>query len=269
MENVLCDCPVCSKGKLVRGSLGFACNYFKSMEDRCTFNIYHTYFGKVITDEIALDLIKNGKTQVFDDLKKKDGTLFSASIILEYGTIKLSFANRMLENKCPNCGRDIEILLSGYGCKGYLQENKECSFFIPKMICGKELPMQDVELLVQGQSTNFISGFKNREGNEFETRLLYKDGNVKFLNDLCSCPKCGGLLSIGLKAYNCSNYKNPEVKCDFVIWKEMLGRRITPEEAIFLCSKGETPILTGFRNKDGEMIDRKLIINEDNKIKAV
>ena len=39
-------CPVCGKGNIVKGSLGYSCNYFKTMEDKCTFNIYHTYFDK-------------------------------------------------------------------------------------------------------------------------------------------------------------------------------------------------------------------------------
>lgn len=53
------------------------------------------------------------------------------------------------------------------------------------------------------------------------------------------------------KAYNCSNYRNEAIKCDFVIWREMSGRSITPEEAIELCEKKETPVLTGFHDKTG------------------
>ena len=38
----------------------------------------------------------------------------------------------------------------------------------------------------------------------------------------------------------------------------MSGRSITPEEAIELCEKKETPVLTGFRDKNGQPMERKL-----------
>ena len=37
-------CPICQKGHIMKGSLGYACNYFKNMNDKCTFNIYHSPF---------------------------------------------------------------------------------------------------------------------------------------------------------------------------------------------------------------------------------
>ena len=32
-------CPICQKGHIMKGSLGYYCNYFKNMNDKCTFNI--------------------------------------------------------------------------------------------------------------------------------------------------------------------------------------------------------------------------------------
>ena len=84
--------------------------------------------------------------------------------------------------------------------------------------------------------------------------------SISFDNTLCKCPKCGGNLYINKKAYNCSNYRNETIKCDFVIWREMSGRSITPEEAIELCEKKETPVLTGFRDKNGQPMERKLVL---------
>ena len=48
-------CPVCQKGHIIKGSLGYSCNYFKNMNDKCTFNIYHSYWGKEITEEVRID----------------------------------------------------------------------------------------------------------------------------------------------------------------------------------------------------------------------
>ena len=58
-------------------------------------------------------------------------------------------------------------------------------------------------------------------------------------------------------------------KCDFVIWKEISQREISPEEVIQLCENKETDILTGFKDKDGNCIDRKLVLNEDFKVKLI
>lgn len=267
-------CPICQKGQIVKGSIGYSCNYFKSMDDKCTFNIYTTYFNKQITEEIAVELITTGETKVFDDLQKKDGTLFSAYLKIENGIVIPVFANETLENPCPACGGTVEILLNGYACENYKQkeeeEEKRCALYIPNKIASRDIPRQAVEVLLQGKETPFMTGFKTKEGNEFSSRLiLTKDLSVSFNSNLCKCPKCGGNLYSGKKAYNCSNYKNESIKCDFVIWKEISGRAITEDEAIQLCESKETPILSGFKTKEGGAMERKLIINEDFKVKLV
>ena len=117
----------------------------------------------------------------------------------------------------------------------------------PKTIAQREIPLEAAEILARGKKTPFMTGFKSREGNDFSSRLVLTENlDISFDNTLCKCPKCGGNLYINKKAYNCSNYRNEAIKCDFVIWREMSGRSITPEEAIELCEKKETPVLTGF-----------------------
>lgn len=166
------------------------------------------------------------------------------------------------------CGREIEILLNGYACKGYSQKDKDnnrvCNLYIPKTIAQREIPLEAAEILAKGKKTPFMTGFKSREGNDFSSRLVLTENlDISFDNTLCKCPKCGGNLYINKKAYNCSNYRNEAIKCDFVIWREMSGRSITPEEAIELCEKKETPVLTGFHDKNGQPMERKLVLNDD------
>lgn len=277
MEDVRKDlgiCPVCRKGHIIKGSLGYSCNYFKDMNDKCMFNIYHTYWGKEITEEIAIKLITTGRTEVFHDFQNKDGFPFSASLIIVDGVIKPEFANEILKTPCPICGREIEILLNGYACKGYSQKDENgnhiCNLYIPKTIAQREIPTEAAEVLASGGKTPFIAGFKAKDGTEFSARLVLTENlNISFDNTLCKCPKCGGNIYPNKKAYNCSNYRNENIKCDFVIWREMSGRPITPDEAIELCEQGETAILSGFHDKNGQLIDRKLILNDDFKVKIV
>lgn len=266
--NYIGICPICGKGKMVEGSLGFSCNHFTSMEDKCLFNIYHTYFGKKITEDIAKELITTGKTEVFHDLQKKDGTTFSASLVIDKELKKVvpKFANEVLDCKCPKCGGDVENLLSGYACSGYM--DKKCDFFIAKVIAGKDITKEMAEELISKRKTKYIGGFKKKDGTPFSAALsLDQTGSVKFSNILCKCPKCGGDVYVNNKAYSCSNYKS-EPKCDFVIWNQIYGRTITPEEAICLCEKGETEILDGFK-KGEEILRRKLVLSEDKKVKLV
>lgn len=49
----------------------------------------------------------------------------------------------------------------------------------------------------------------------------------------------------------------------------MSQRKISPEEVIQLCENRETDILTGFRDKEGNSIERKLVLNEEFKVKLI
>jgi len=265
-------CPVCGKGKIIKGSIGYSCNYFKSIDDKCEFNIYTSYYDKVITDEIALQLIEKKETDVFHDLRKKDETIFSASFKIEDGRIKTVFHNHELATPCPVCNGKVVELLTGFACENYTKRDEEdkraCGVFIPKTICEKAIPQDVAEMLLNGKQSPLIVGFKKKDGSEFESRLvLNQELNVSFTNNLCNCPKCGsGLIYVGQKAYNCSNFKDEAIKCDFTIWREMLGRKISEEEAIQLCQNKETDVLTGFKKKDESAIERKLVINEEFKV---
>lgn len=262
-------CPICNKGEVVKGSIGYSCNYFKDLDDKCTFNIYHSYFGKEITDEIAKEIIEKGETGVYDDLKRKDGTSFSASLALIDNLIKPKFKNETI-SICPECGKDVEELSSGYACADFHRmkddNTRTCSFFIPKNVSQKSISKEDAIKLIEKGETGFYDDFKTKEGKSFTAKLILKDDNqLAFSNNICKCPKCGGNIYAGTKAYNCSNWKDPENKCDFVIWKQMATRNISIDEVIQLCSSSTTDILHGFRNNEGEF-SRKLIINADFKV---
>lgn len=267
-------CPVCGKGHMILGSLGYSCNYFRNMQDKCSFNIYHTYWGKKITEEIAQQLIEKGETEIFHDFVRKDGVQFSAALKIEEGKVVPKFINEILEHKCPKCGGNVEKLLSGYACENYNKKDSKgerfCSVFIPKSIARREITQQEAEVILSEKKTSFLQGFKANSGESFSARLiLSNEYKLSFDNTICKCPKCGGNIYAGKKAYNCSNYKNESIRCEFVIWKEMLQREITPEEVIQLCETGETNILPGFKDKEGNYMEKKLVLNEDYKVKLI
>ena len=246
------------------------CNYFKSLDDKCVFYIYPEYFGKEITDEMVMLFIKKKETKIFENLKKKDGTTFSASLAYIDGFIKPNFKNKVLDQPCPKCGGKIEALANGYACINFHNKKTEgsrvCNVYIPKAIAGRSITIIEAEMLLKEGKTHFLHAFKNNNNKIFSSRLfLNESGGVAFDSKLCKCPKCGGDMYIGEKAYNCSNFSNEKIKCEFSIWREISRRQISPEEAIILCENNITPILSGFSNDKGDF-ERKLTINDDFKI---
>ncbi len=75
------------------------------------------------------------------------------------------------------------------------------------------------------------------------------------------CPKDGGDVVEGPKAYFCSNWK--ERGCDFYIWKVVAGRALRPPEAARLLTDGKTPLLRGFRSRAGRRFSAYLVLGED------
>lgn len=267
-------CPVCKKGQIVTANIGFACNYFKSFQDKCTFNIFKIYYGKFVTKEMVLELIEKGETAIYDDFETKAGLKFSASLKIYQNDgrafVKANFSKAVLKTPCPICKAAIQVTKNAYLCENYHPVKKNaCKVYIPRKICEKEISVTNAEILLKGEKTPFISGFIKSNGEQFTSRLHLKDDlQIEFNNDLCKCPKCGGDIYIATKAYNCSNYHNEKIRCNFVIWREIFGRKITENEVIELCEKKETSLLS-FQNKSGEVYQKKLILNNDFKVKMV
>lgn len=173
---------------------------------------------------------------------------------------------------CPICGKGQIVKKSmGYSCNHFVSSEDKCDFIIFNTYFDKQVTPEIVQQLIEKKETEIFSNFHTKAGEKFSASLKIEDGRVKVnyqneeLNALC--PKCGtGHIYVGKKAFNCSNYKNDDLKCDFTIWKETSGRLISAEEAILLCQNKETDVLSGFKKKDGTPIEGKLIINEEFKI---
>ena len=261
-------CPICGKGVLVESGSGFSCNYFKTIEDKCTFTIYKTYFKKPITPEILQQLVDRGETEIFDDLLTKDDRLFSASLIIKDGIVQPNFKPHYLKYPCPKCEGKIILNKIGYSCENFFTESK-CDFNISYNIGGVKISQAVAETILSGKKTEFFT-FLNRHSVPFQSCLRLVNNTLVFDSFVCLCPKCGGNIKTGTKAYNCSNQNNEEKKCDFHIWNEMYGRIISPTEVAELCANKTTDLLSGFSKKNGvEKFSAKIIIDKDFKVKLL
>ncbi len=72
------------------------------------------------------------------------------------------------------------------------------------------------------------------------------------------CPKCGnGLIIQGRRGFGCGRYREG---CDFVVWWEVAGKRLTERQIADLIRSGRTRPIQGFRDASGQPFDGRLVL---------
>ncbi|MDF2720680.1 MAG: topoisomerase [Paenibacillus sp.] len=79
---------------------------------------------------------------------------------------------------------------------------------------------------------------------------------------IAACPRegCGGYIFMGNKGYGCSHYKQG---CTFVIWKESLGKTLTPAMIKSLIEKGRTNKLK-LIDRSGSPVEGRIVLKDRN-----
>lgn len=86
---------------------------------------------------------------------------------------------------------------------------------------------------------------------------------------IVKCPVCrDGQIVKYNNFFGCSNWNNPDNKCDFTINK-IAGKMLTDNQVKELCENRETKTIKGFKSKSGNKFSAKLILNQENKIEFV
>lgn len=112
---------------------------------------------------------------------------------------------------------------------------------------------EEVEQIKSGQSIQYTQDAKAKAPSA-------KDDNV-------TCPLCGkGHIFEGKKSYSCSEYKSG---CKFTIWKEISGKQISWANAKKLIAGETTPVIKGFKKKDGSGTFDAALKMEDGRVKFV
>lgn len=258
-------CPVCGKGQMLQGSAGWTCDYFKSLDDKCAFTIFGTYDGYVLNEDDALELIRTGCTGE-RQFQTRAGVPFTGRLRREGDKIKVVSSSSNLDTPCPNCGSKVRKTQKGYACLNFFRDGKDhCNLWIQGEICGRHITDEEAEQLLERGYTEVLDGFESN-GKPFSSCLVInKNGEAVLNGDICRCPKCGGRVYAGIKAYNCSNFRNPAVKCDFVIWRNLAGHVMKVDEVRMLCANGYSPVYT-FYTKDGKPYEKRLVLTADGRI---
>lgn len=208
--------------------------------------------------------------------------VFVQSAVEEFKMMKKE-SSMVVFGKCPACGGEIIEGKKGYGCSNWKEENGGCRFVIWRQIAGRTLDSATVKTLLAGETTPALT-FRSKEGKEFTASLRLdrkeQDGNwsTRFIfrektegdpgeepsssSELGRCPRCGGEVVEGSRGYGCSNWREQNGGCRFVIWKVIAGREI-PEGAVRdLLDKGETEVIHGFISKKGREFAARLRLQE-------
>ncbi len=172
---------------------------------------------------------------------------------------------------CPKCkeGQVVENA-KAYGCSRY---RAGCNFTIWKTVARKRLTEKQAQLLLANGRTEKMPGFVSKAGKKFAARLKFGDEyKVVFEFDErpqngsarseqqetapLTCPKCQqGQIIEGQRGFGCNRYR---AGCDFVVWKEMSGKKLTEKQIHTLIAKGKTGVIKGFKSKKGGKFDARL-----------
>ena len=79
-----------------------------------------------------------------------------------------------------------------------------------------------------------------------------------------TCPKCSqGRIIEGRRGFGCSRYREG---CEFVVWKEISGKRLTEKQLHALIHKGKTGLIKGFKGRSGRKFDARLRLGEQRQV---
>lgn len=86
-EKSIGSCPLCA-GDVIDGPKGFGCVNWRN---GCRFVVWKQIAKKTITQDVAVQLLEKGETEVFDDFTSKAGKAFSAKLKVVNGEVKFVF----------------------------------------------------------------------------------------------------------------------------------------------------------------------------------
>ncbi len=91
---IICDCPVCKKGKIRDGSTSFVCDQSIGAEKSCEFRMGKTILQRSIPREQVVKIAETGKTDLIAGFVSKKGRKFAAYLKLDGKKVGFEFEPR-------------------------------------------------------------------------------------------------------------------------------------------------------------------------------
>jgi DNA topoisomerase III len=111
---------------------------------------------------------------------------------------------------------------------------------------------------IDGFTTKLVEEIRGMEGEKLAAPSRSRE-------PLGACPKCGAPVVETKKAYGCSAWK--QTGCDFAIWKEVSGKRLSESQAKQLLTRGRTGKMKGFKSKAGKPYTATLELDGEHKVR--
>ncbi|MGM9987464.1 MAG: DNA topoisomerase III [Bacillaceae bacterium] len=130
-----------------------------------------------------MEQVKKLTAKIIEDAQKEavtwDFNAYNIEQISKQSSLsKGTYKERKKVGKCMQCGGDMIDMGKFYGCANY--GNKKCTFSISKKILGKTISQKNVRLLLKGEPTEVIKGFK-KDDNVFDAKVKWNDGKLSFI----------------------------------------------------------------------------------------
>lgn len=244
-------CPICGADVKHNKKAYFCVNFTKRNDKNvpeCKFVLSKTVAGTTITENQLLKLITSGQTDEIS-FHSKTG-LFKRKLILNKESenlIEFSKSEVKQIGQCPKCSKPLMSSSKYIYCSCF---KNGCDFIFPKII--------DKYVLNDSETEKIL----NKEKVNINNVNYYLDENLKLKHDdifICKCPICGKNVIETPKAYCCENNNRDVHDCKFIIWKNIKGSAITPNNAKDL-SLGKK-ISKTFTWKSGKKSKAEMIYN--------
>ena len=220
--------------------------------------------------EAKLDKVEKGEIRMDSFISEMENAVKEWCKIIDEDKTELELpasTDGLTEYKCPKCGAPMRKYKWGWACSAYSKDEDSCKFAIGYNMGGAKLTDKEIEdILKNKRSSNLIHGFKKKDSEETYDAYIVIDenGNLKRSWETeFKCPKCGKPIIIGTKGWACSGWKEG---CDFVIWDNFSGKKLTDKEKKQLLTDGKTGIIKGLVRKDGSKYEAALMLDENYKV---
>ncbi|ELH7679325.1 topoisomerase C-terminal repeat-containing protein, partial [Escherichia coli] len=110
-----------------------------------------------------------------------------------------------------------------------------------------------IEQFVDELYNDLIPMISNANSAEIKVSPSAPSGQSQRLSS--PCPSCGKQIVIRPKSYSCTG-------CEFKIWNEFSGKKITQAQAEKLIKSGKTDLIKGFKKKSGGTYDAALVLED-------
>ena len=143
--------------------------------------------GKHLSEDEIVELLTKRKIGPLTGFRSKKGAEFSAVLTINaQNKVEFVFEEKPEEievgakvGESPVDGTAVFETLTGYVSQSYI-DKQPSGISLPKILCGKELPLEAIQKMLAGQKTELIKGFRSKSHRLFDAYIYLEKGKIKF-----------------------------------------------------------------------------------------